>query len=87
MRTVLAIAALTGSAALGAGAPLTLRRRLPASIVHVLVGAAGAGLGAGSLLLQHGVRAVEWIVVLVVLAALLPVHVRLLFHGEGPLRV
>lgn len=53
----------------------------------LLASVAGAGLGIGALLLQDGVRTVEWIVAPGVLAALLPVHVRLLFAGKGALRV
>ena len=87
MRTGLGIALLVASTALGLGTSLVVRKRLPARAIDILVALAGAGLGVGALVLQQDVNAAEWIVVPVALAALLPVHVRLLFTGEGPLRV
>ena len=87
MRAGLGIAVLVASAALGLSTSLALRRRLRPRVSQVLFALAGSGLGLGALLPQHHVRAAEWILVPVVLAALSPVHVRLLYAGEGPLRV
>jgi hypothetical protein len=87
MRTGLGIAALACSVALVLGVSVPGRHRLPSAVTHALVALAGAGLGIGALLPQQGVRTAEWIVAPLVLAALLPVHIRLLFAGNGPLRV
>jgi hypothetical protein len=87
MRPGLGIAVLIVSVALVLFVSLGPGRRLPPRVTHALVALAGAGLGIGALLPQHGVRTAEWIVAPLVLAALLPVHVRLLFTGEGALRV
>jgi hypothetical protein len=85
MRTGLGIALLACSVALALG--VSTRPRLPARVTSSLVALAGVGMGIGALLPQHGVRMAEWIFAPLVLAALLPVHVRLLFAGKGPLRV
>lgn len=83
----MAIVVLAASAALVlAVMALPLLRPRP-RLGDALLVIAGAGLGLGALLPQHGVEAAEWIVAPVVIAALLPVHVRLLFAGEGFLRV
>jgi hypothetical protein len=86
MRTGLEFAVLFGSVGL-IGVSVLMLRRAPSRTALILTSVAGAGLGIGALLPQHGVRAVEWIVAPGVLAALLPVHIRLLFAGKGPLRV
>jgi len=87
MRTGLGIALLIGSVALVVGVSVLPRHRLASRVTFPLVALAGAGLGIGALLLQHGVRTAEWIFAPIVLAALLPVHIRLLFAGKGALRV
>jgi hypothetical protein len=87
MRTGLAIVVLGASAIVVASALIVPRLRPPSRVADALCAVAGAGLGLGALLPQHGVDAAEWIVAPVVIAALLPVHVRLLFAGEGFLRV
>jgi hypothetical protein len=86
MRTGLEITVLFGSITL-LGVSILARLRVSSLVALLLVSIAGAGLGIGALLPQHGVRTVEWILAPGVLAALLPVHVRLLFLGKGPLRV
>lgn len=87
MRTELGIAVLIVSVAIVLVVALPTGRRLPPRVRHSLVALAGAGLGIGALLPQHDVRTAEWVVAPLVLAALLPVHIRLLFAEEGPLRV
>jgi len=82
-----AIVVLAASAALVLAVRTIPRLRPPSRLGDVLCGLAGAGLGLGALMPQHGVDVAEWIVAPVVIAALLPVHVRLLFAGEGFLRV
>jgi hypothetical protein len=53
----------------------------------VLFACAGAGLGAGALVVQRGARPIEWVVTLAVLGILTPVHVRLLMRDGGPFRL
>ena len=86
MRTGLEIAVLFASVGLLAVSVVMLRRGTSRTAL-LLTFVAGAGLGIGALLPQHDVRTVEWIVAPGVLAALLPVHIRLLFAGKGALRV
>ena len=69
------------------GVSVGMLRRGTSWTALLLISLAGVGLGIGALLPQHGVRTVEWIVAPGVLAALLPVHSRLLFAGKGALRV
>jgi hypothetical protein len=78
---------LTGSAGLVAATAIELRRRLPGDQVDRLFTAAGVGLGLGALLVQHDVGVAEWVAVPIALGALFPLHARLLFAGDGPLRV
>jgi hypothetical protein len=86
MRAGLEVAVLFGSVGL-LGLSVMMLSSAPSRTALLLASVAGAGLGIGALLLQHSVRTVEWIVAPGVLAALLPVHIRLLFAGKGPLRV
>jgi hypothetical protein len=87
MDGLLGVLVLTGSASLVAATAIEFRRRLPGDQVDRLFAAAGAGLGVGALLVQHDVGPVEWVAVPVALGALFPLHARLLFAGDGPLRV
>jgi hypothetical protein len=87
MNALLGVLVVTGSAGLVAATAIEFRRRLPGEQVDRLFAAAGAGLGLGALLVQQGVGPVEWVVVPVALGALFPLHARLLFAGDGPLRV
>jgi hypothetical protein len=88
MRVVLGIAVIIASCAgLAVGSWFLRRHRSPGWLNLAVVAVAGAGLGIGALLPQHGVRPAEWILAPSVLAALLPVHFRLLFVESGPLRV
>jgi hypothetical protein len=68
-------------------AALPLRTRLPRPAVEVLAAAGGALIGLGAIGLQDGASTFERVLVPVVLAALAPLHVRLLFAGEGPRRI
>jgi hypothetical protein len=78
---------LVCSAGLVVATAIEFRLRLPGDTLDRLFAAAGAGLGVGALLVQHGVGVIEWVVVPVALGALFPLHARLLFAGDGPLRV
>jgi hypothetical protein len=87
MDALLGVLVLTGSTGLVAATAVEFRRRLPGNQVDRLFAAAGAGLGLGALLVQHDVGTVEWVAVPAALGALFPLHARLLFAGDGPLRV
>jgi hypothetical protein len=87
MNGLLGVLVLAGSAGLVAATAIEFRRRLPGDQVDRLFAAAGAGLGLGALLVQREVGPVEWVAVPVALGALFPLHARLLFAGDGPLRV
>jgi transmembrane protein DUF3566 len=87
MDALLGAVVLAGSAGLVAATAFEFRLRLPGDHVDRLFVAAGAGLGVGALLVQQGVSPVEWVLVPVALGALFPLHARLLFAGDGPLRV
>ena len=66
----------------GAGILLTgfvLRRRLPATVVYLLLAVWSVLVGAGAL-----VTTADWIVTLALLALLGPVHVRFLMGAFGP---
>jgi hypothetical protein len=81
-----------GAAIIGAGALATvevtfgLRDRLSRSTVDVLLAVCGAAVGFGGLLVQHDVAVAAWIVTPLLLAAVFPLHVRVLFAGSGPFR-
>jgi hypothetical protein len=87
MQAFLGLILLAGSAGLVVATALDFRLRVPGDRVDRLFAASGVGLGVGALLVQHGVGPVEWVVVPPALGALFPLHARLLFAGEGPLRV
>jgi hypothetical protein len=81
-----------GASIIAAGALATvevtfgLRGRLPRSTVDVLLAVCGAVVGLGALLMQHDVATGAWILTPVSLAAIFPLHVRVLFAGSGPFR-
>jgi hypothetical protein len=61
-----------------------LRRRLPASVVYVLLGAWSMLVGVGALAVQDHVTTADWIVTLAALALLGPAHARFLLGAFGP---
>ncbi|HEX2030977.1 MAG TPA: hypothetical protein VHL78_06220 [Actinomycetota bacterium] len=73
---------VAGSAAVGVAAAFLLRGRLPSWAVGGVLGAAGAGLGWGGMLLRPAPSAGEVAVAVAALAALVPAHVRIVL---GPL--
>ena len=64
----------------------TLRTRLPAGAIDLLLAAEGASLAVGGLLLVGDVGVASWLVGPLVVAVMAPLHVRVLFAGEGPFR-
>lgn len=77
---------VVASAFLMLAAALVLRTRLPASVVDVLLGVAGAGTALGGLLFLDDVGVASWIVAPLVAAGLTILHVQALFGGTGPFR-
>jgi hypothetical protein len=61
-----------------------LRTRMPAAVVAVLLIVAGAGVGLGILLLQPDSTMVESILAVLVMAVLVPTHVRIVLGRFGP---
>lgn len=61
-----------------------LRRRLPATLVYLLLAVSSVLVGAGSLVVQDHVTTADWIVTLAFLVTLGPVHVRFLMGAFGP---
>ena len=62
------------------------RTRLVRGLVDVLLAVEGAGLAVGGLLLIDDVSTWSWVVAPTLLAVITPIHVRVLFAGEGPFR-
>ncbi len=77
---------LSVSALVGLVAVFALRSRLAWSATTGVLALAGAGLGLGAIMVQRNASAPEWALAPLVCAALLPLNVRLLYAGEGPLR-
>ena len=63
-----------------------LRTRLPQPAIDMLMAVAGAGIGAGGLLILDDVGTASWVVAPAVLALIAVLHVRALFAREGPFR-
>ena len=77
---------IAGSALLAVAAAFGLRRRLPAPFVAVLLALAGAGLGVGGMLLQPDPPTWEFALTVLLLAVLVPAHVRIVLGPFGPPR-
>jgi hypothetical protein len=71
---------LLGLATVGAA------RRLPAPVWVGLLALAGAAAGAGALAVQDHAGPGDWLLTLVALAALTPLHARLVFGPPGSRR-
>ncbi len=59
-------------------------RRLPAAAALAILAGCGMLVGAGALLVQEEVTAIEWALTLVGFAVFAPVHARLVFGPAGP---
>ena len=77
---VLIVAGFAGVLLVG----FALRRRLPAGVGFVLLAVFSVAAGAGALVVQDHVTTADWIVTLVPVALLGPVHVRFLVGPFGP---
>jgi len=78
------IALIVASSAVGALIVFGLWGRLPAGLAFGSLAVCGMGIATGGLLVQEDVGVVSWVVALVALAVLTPVHTRLVFGPPGP---
>jgi hypothetical protein len=72
------------SAAVAVITGFVLRTRLPAAAVGVVLVVAGAGVGWGGILLQPDATVAEVILAVVIMAVLVPAHVRIVLGRFGP---
>ncbi len=75
--TLVAIAVIVGALA------LSRWRRLTGRLALATLALCGIAAGAGALLLQDDVRAVEWLVTLALLGSATPLHGRLVLGASG----
>lgn len=78
------VALIVASSAIGALIVFGLWHRLAAGFAFGSMVVCGMGIAAGGLLVQEDVGAASWVVALVALAALTPLHMRLVFGRPGP---
>ena len=75
---------VSASVAIGLVTAFLLRTRLPARIVLALLAAAGAGIAWGGMLLRADPTPGEVALTLILLAVLVPSHVRIVLGPFGP---
>jgi hypothetical protein len=78
------VALIVASSAIGALIVFGLWHRLAATLAFGSMVVCGMGIAAGGLLVQEDVGAASWVVALVALAVLTPLHMRLVFGPPGP---
>ena len=83
MSTGAGVATIVGASALGLLTVLVLWRRLPAPAAFAAMAACGVGVAVGGLLVQDDVGTASWVLAVVVLGVLTPVHARLVFGPPG----
>lgn len=86
MRTTAGIAAIVAGVVLGLVITFVLRPRWSGAATSTALAIAGGLLGVGSIAVQERASAAEWILTPVVIGIFLPLQVRLLYRGKGPLR-
>jgi hypothetical protein len=77
------IATIAGASVLGMLTVFVLWRRLPPVAALAVIAACGVGLAVGGLLVQDDVGKASWVVAIVALGVLAPVHARLVFGPPG----
>lgn len=75
---------IVAASAVGLVLVFSLWHRLPAAAAYALAAACGIAIAAGGLLVQDDVGASSWVVAMVALGVLAPVHARLVFGSPGP---
>ena len=83
MSTGAGVAAIVGASAIGLLTVFVLWRRLPAAAAFALTAASGIGVAVGGLLVQDDVGTASWVVAVVALGVIAPVHARLVFGPPG----
>ena len=86
MRTTLGVVAIVVGAGLGLFATFVVRARRPWRTTAAALALSGALVGLGAIAVQHEANAAEWLLAPITLGALVPLNVRLLFSGSGPMR-
>lgn len=81
------IALIVAASAVGAFIVFALWRRIPPVLAFASMTACGMAIGTGALLVQEDVGAASWVVTLIVLGIIAPVHMRLVFGPPGPGRM
>ena len=83
MSTGAGVATIVGASALGLLTVFVLWRRLPAAAAFALTALWGVGVAVGGLLVQDDVGTASWVVAVVGLGVISPVHARLVFGPPG----
>ena len=83
MSTGAGVATIAGASVLGLLTVFVLWRRLPPVAAFAVIAACGVGVAVGGLLVQDDVGKASWVVAIVVLGVLAPVHARLVFGPPG----
>jgi len=81
--TAAGIATIVGVSVLGLFTVFVLWHRLPVAAAFAVMAVCGLGLAAGGLLVQDDVGTASWVLALVALGALTPVHAGLVFGPPG----
>ena len=83
MWTGAGVATIVGASALGLVTVFVLWRRMPAAAADALMATSGVGVAVGGLLVQDDVGTATWVVAVVALGVVAPVHARLVFGPPG----
>lgn len=87
MSTGAGVATIVGASTLGLLTVFVLWRRVPAAAAFALTASCGVGVAVGGLLVQDDVGTASWVVAIVALGVVTPVHARLVFGPPGRARV
>jgi hypothetical protein len=77
------VATIVGASALGLLTVFVLWRRLPAAAAFGVIAVCGVGVAVGGLLVQDDVGTGSWVIAVVALGVIAPVHARLVFGPPG----
>jgi hypothetical protein len=77
------VVTIAGASALGLLTVFVVWRRVPAAAAYALMASCGVGVAVGGLLVQDDVGTASWVVAVVALGVVTPVHARLVFGPPG----
>lgn len=83
MSTGAGVVTIACASALGLLTVFVLWRRVPAAATYALMASCGVGVAVGGLLVQDDVGTASWVVAVVALGVVTPVHARLVFGPPG----